>query len=160
MNILPSRKRQQSFESMGWPLTLFRGEVDRLFDQFFGGASPRSAESSTAFSSWYPSLDVAESDTEVTLKVEVPGLNPKDVELSLSGNMLTVQGEKREESEEKEKDYYVSERRFGSFRRTIELPDTIDPESINAEQRDGILTVRLKKTKGGSKKRIPVTTAK
>jgi HSP20 family protein len=80
----------------------------------------------------------------------------KDVDVSISGNTLTISGEKEESSKEEGKDYFVTERRYGSFRRSIELPEGIDPERITAHQDNGVLTVKIARLKTATPKHIPV----
>jgi HSP20 family protein len=131
--------------------------MDRLFDQFFGGPGPARATGFSPLRGFAPSLDVSETDTEITVRAEVPGIDPKDLEVSVSGNVLTLAGEKKESTERKGENYYQAERRFGSFRRTIQLPTEVNCEKISAEHRNGILMIRLPKVASAAPKRIPVT---
>ena len=127
------------------PLSAFRQEMDKLVENFFGGFDfhPFGRRSVT----FMPQVDVADTDKEIKVSVELPGLDDKDVEVSLTRETLTIKGEKREEKEEKGKDYYRSERSFGSFTRTIPLPFEIDAEKAAASFKKGVLTVNLPKTK-------------
>ena len=127
------------------PLSAFRQEMDKLVENFFGGFDfhPFGRRSVT----FMPQVDVADTDKEIKVSVELPGLDDKDVEVSLTKETLTIKGEKREEKEEKGKDYYRSERSFGSFTRTIPLPFEIDAEKAAASFKKGVLTVNLPKTK-------------
>jgi HSP20 family protein len=119
--------------------------MDKLVENFFGGFDFRSfGRRSVTF---MPQVDVADADKEIKVSVELPGLDGKDVEVSLTKETLTIKGEKREEKEEKGKDYYRSERSFGSFTRTIPLPFEIDAEKAEASFKKGVLTVSLPKTK-------------
>jgi HSP20 family protein len=93
-----------------------------------------------------PDVDVTESDTEIRVSAELPGMEEKDIEVEMSGNRLTIRGEKTEEREQKEKDYHVSERRYGSFRRMLTLPDSVDAAKVAAEMKNGVLSVVLPKT--------------
>ena len=106
-----------------------------------------------------PDIDVTENEKELRIAAELPGINEKDVEIELSGSQLTVRGEKKEEHEESKKDYHVSERRYGSFRRTLQVPDTVDANKIVAEMKNGVLTVVLPKTEKAKKqaRKISVT---
>jgi len=119
--------------------------MDKLVENFFGGFDfhPFGRRSVT----FMPQVDVADTDKEIKVSVELPGLDDKDVEVSLTRETLTIKGEKREEKEEKGKDYYRSERSFGSFTRTIPLPFEIDAEKAEASFKKGVLTVSLPKTK-------------
>jgi HSP20 family protein len=128
--------------------------MDRMFDHFmrsFGfPAFRRMAEpeqwSEGGFNFASPAIDFAEDDKAYHLAAELPGLSEKDVNLTVSGDLLTISGEKREESEQSEKDHHYSERRFGSFRRAIQLPQHIDRDKIDAKFKNGVLEVTLPKT--------------
>lgn len=145
----------------------FRGEMDRLFDRF-GFPSLRRMldiepawrpESSFTFS--VPAIDMSEDEKAYKISAELPGLDAKDVDVSVSGNTLVVKGEKRQEKEEKDKNYYFSERAYGSFQRAFELPASIDRDKISADVSKGVLTVTLPKTPDAQKqqKKIEVKSA-
>jgi HSP20 family protein len=151
--------------------SLLGGDIDRLFDEFARGmmVSPfyrraldwdpfRRIEKVTGL--LMPDVDVTETDTELCITAELPGMEEKDVEIELSGSQLTVRGEKKEEREETKKDYHVSERRYGSFRRTLQVPDTIDAEKISAEMKNGVLTVVLPKTEEAKSKARKISVIK
>jgi len=138
------------------PFESFRREVDRLFDDFSSGVwrSPfgrsvfdiepfRRAE--TAFGS-VPAVDVTQSDKGYEITAELPGMEDKDIEVKLANGVLTLRGEKREEKEEKNKDYYVRERSFGSFERSFQVPEDVDADKVNASFKKGVLTVMLPKS--------------
>ena len=138
------------------PFENFRREVDRLFDDFSGGMwrSPfgRSffdiepfRRSETAFSS-VPAVDVTQTDKGYEITAELPGMEDKDIEVKLANGVLTLRGEKREEKEEKNKDYYVRERSFGSFERSFQVPEDVDADKVNASFKKGVLTVMLPKS--------------
>ena len=91
-------------------------------------------------------MDVVEKDKEYEITAELPGTDEKNVEIKLSNRTLTIKGEKKEEKEEREKDYYLSERRYGSFQRSFQVPDSVDAEKIEASFAKGVLTIRLPKT--------------
>ena len=163
MGLIPWRNKQEvpvrkEQAEQGATLTQFRNEVDKLFDNFFKDPWARFPNGATggAFSSWIPSLDVNEDEKHVNVALEVPGLEPDNLDISVNGNMLTVQGEKHEEKEDKGKDYYHAERRFGTFRRTVELPNNTDTDSIQADYKDGVLRITAKKEGDTNKKRIPI----
>jgi HSP20 family protein len=136
-----------------------RRQMDRLFDSFAGGwhlpsiaapfAAPFAAPPFTAphLGGGTVSLrfDVSESDDALEVSAELPGMDEKDIEVSLENGLLTVKGEKKAESERTEKDYYVAERRYGSFRRSFRLPDTVDEDKIQAKFDKGVLRVILPK---------------
>lgn len=126
------------------PFALFRKEMDSLFDNFFRGFDLQTfAGTSGAFS---PKVDVTEDEKEIRVNAELPGMDEKDIDVSLSMNSLTISGEKREEKEEKGKGYYQMERSYGSFSRTIPLPAEIDESAVRANFKKGVLSITLPKT--------------
>ncbi|HQH29250.1 MAG TPA: Hsp20/alpha crystallin family protein [Oligoflexia bacterium] len=162
MAIIPWRNKgvSETRESNALPPAVqFRNEIDRLFERFLRNPwSALESEGLNWFSSnWMPSLDLNETGTEIRLNLEVPGVDPKNIEISISGNMLTIEGEKSEEVEDKGKGFYRSERRFGSFRRTVELPQPVEEDSISADYKNGVLTIKAKKAAGTEKKKIPIS---
>ncbi len=164
MKLVPWRKKRRSRdvnESTHAPLMHLRSEVERLFERFFGeplGAS----EDWNGFAGGVlaPPLDVAENDREITLRAELPGVDPKDLDISITGNVLTLSGRKSAQSEQRGENYYHSERRFGAFRRSVPLPTSVDPDRVDAEYARGVLTIRLHKTAEKPVRRIPVSTPK
>ncbi len=145
-------------------LSRVHSDIDRLFGRFFDepflaeGWLP--AQLGSWSGAWSPSIDVSEGEDAITVRVELPGVDPKDIDVSLSGDALTVSGEKREETEERREGYYHAERRFGSFRRTVPLPAPVDEEKIAAEYDKGVLTVRVEKSAAAAARRIPIQVAK
>jgi HSP20 family protein len=99
-----------------------------------------------------PAVDIAEKEKEYEVTAELPGLDESNVEVKFADGLLTIKGEKREEKEEKKKDYYLSERRFGSFQRSFQVPDGVDADKIEARFRNGVLTVTLPKSAEAQKK--------
>ena len=145
------------------PLATLRSEVDRLFESFlrepFGGIDWPFGGIDWPFGSergWAPTVDVAEDEKEYTVRAELPGLDPKDLEVSIGGGHLILAGEKKESTEGQGKDFHHTESRFGAFHRTIPLPDAVDPESVEAEYANGVLVVHLKKSPAAAAKRIDV----
>ncbi len=143
----------------------FRNEMDQVFDRFFGGAGlpglfgfPR-AEAALSFTA--PAVEVAETDTSWRLSAELPGLDEKDIEIAVSGDMLTLTGEKRQESEQKKGNTTFSERSYGAFARSFVLPEGVDQAKIDARFEKGVLTVTLPKTEAAKteKRVIPVKPA-
>jgi HSP20 family protein len=134
----------------------FRSEMDRVFDRFSGAfAMPslrrmfdlepaRRVESSFTFT--VPASDIAEDDKSFKITAELPGMEPSNVEVTVSGDTLVIKGEKRQEKEEKENNYYLCERSFGSFQRSFSLPAGVDRDKISSELAKGVLTVTLPKT--------------
>jgi HSP20 family protein len=153
--------------SDGWQN--LRAEMDQLFDRFSSGlgfpAFPRlmgramSPGAGTILNT--PAVDVTEDANAYKVTAELPGMSEKDVELSLSGDLLTLRGEKRDEKEEKSGNRYISERTYGSFQRSFTLPDGIDRAHISADFAKGVLTVMLPKTQEAKKeaKKIEVKAA-
>jgi HSP20 family protein len=162
---LPIRTEGQKPEpSAGeWrPLANLRREIDRLFDDFGWGVARRPA-GRTLFDVepfWRgelsfgraPAVDIAEKDKEYEITAELPGLDESNVEVKFADGLLTIKGEKREEKEEKKKDFYLSERRFGSFQRSFQVPEGVDADKIVASFKDGVLTVTLPKSPDAQKK--------
>ncbi|HPL63886.1 MAG: Hsp20/alpha crystallin family protein [Syntrophales bacterium] len=139
-----------------WPFLSFQREMNRLMDDFFSSDVAKLAEpwGRQVFS---PSLDVKETDEEIKVSAELPGLDEKDIEVTLTGDALVLKGEKKEEKEEKEGNYYRVERRFGSFRRAVTLPEGIDADKAEAKFEKGVLTINIPKTgKEPESKKIPI----
>ena len=135
------------------PFESLRQEVNRLFDDFGLGAwQPfrRSLLTEPLFRrglarATMPAVDVIESEKAFEITAELPGMDEKNIEVKVTDGSLTIKGEKQEEKEEKKKDYYLHERHFGSFERSFELPDSVDPNKIEATFKKGVLTVTLTK---------------
>ena len=131
----------------------FRSDMDRLFDRFahgFGLPSLRSIADLEppwrSFSFSAPPIDMSEDDKAYKVSAELPGLDAKDVQVSVSGDRLVLKGEKRQQQEEKNKNYYLSERTYGSFERSFELPVSVDRDKIAADFSKGVLTITMPKT--------------
>lgn len=136
-------------------------EMNRIFDDFFRGwdlASPGTAEGRFGF--FQPSIDVKHSEKEIFVKAELPGLDEKDIEVLLTDDALTIRGEKRDEKEEKGKTYYHMERSYGFFNRVIPLPADVDQKKVQAQFKNGVLSITLQKTQEekAKGKKIPIKT--
>ena len=131
------------------PESAFRNELENLFDTFFQQAEARSDD-------FVPALDVTEEKDRYVVKAELPGLTAKDVNVTVENGMLTIRGEKKQESEEKGKNFHRIERRYGSFQRVLALPTTVDAAKTEAAYKDGVLTVRLTKHEAAKPKAIEV----
>jgi HSP20 family protein len=105
---------------------------------------------------WFPSLDIAEKGEAIVVKAELPGMKADEIELSVDGNMLTVSGEKKDETKETKDNYYHVERRYGKFQRTIQLPSEVDKSKIEAKMEDGVLTVTLPRSEEAKPRKIQV----
>jgi HSP20 family protein len=158
MSLIPWRSKQrEGVPAESSPLTALRAEMDRLFDSFI--REPFGMLDWPAFMGgdrWWPAIDVAESDKEVTVRAEVPGIDPQELDVTVTGNQVVISGEKKESSEKKEKGFYHSEARYGSFRRVIPLPEGVDAEHVDASYANGVLTLKLNKTPAAAAKRIEV----
>jgi HSP20 family protein len=130
-------------------LTALQSEVNRLFSRVGnGGVAERQ--------SWTPSIDVIETDDAIKLQAELAGMDPADISIEVQDNVLTVSGERRFEEEVKEDKYYRIERRYGSFSRSIALPQTIDENNIKATYDTGVLEVSVPKAEVARPKKIAV----
>lgn len=147
------------------PFNSLRREIDRLFEEALPGGRRLPLRQSAfdfgnTMADWavYPAFDLTEKEKEYEITAELPGVDEKNVEIKLNNNVLTIRGEKSETKEEKEKDYFLSERRFGSFKRSFQVPNGIDADKIEATVAKGLLTVHLPKAANGkqSEKRIEV----
>ena len=123
-------------------------------DRFFEGSMTTQQGERGIFGRGVP-LDVIENDDEYLVKASLPGIKPEDLDITYQGNTLTIQGETKEEESREESRYHIQERRYGRFSRTITLPD-INPEQIEANYTDGVLTLHLPKSEEGKPKRIQV----
>jgi len=157
MALVPWKSKQRESEGTeGSPLAALRTEMDRLFETFV--REPFSAVDWPWGSRgrWWPAVDIAETADEVTVRAEVPGLDPKDLDVSITGSQLVLSGEKKESTEESGKNFYHTESRFGTFRREIPLPEGIDTQNVDAQYANGVLTLRLKRSPAVAPKRIEV----
>lgn len=158
-NLVPTEKKSVPAKREGYnPFSLLRQEMNTLFDNFFRGFEIEPFKG--RFGAFSPSIDVKESDKQISVTAELPGMDDKDIDISLTRDSLSIKGQKKEEKEDKGKDYYRMERSYGSFSRTIPLPSEIDMDKVKAEFKKGILTVTLPKTEKAIKetKKIPVKT--
>jgi len=161
MQLMPWKKKDNAMVRQGEgpsSLDLFRSEMNRLMDRFF--EKPWSffdADSLPSVSGWAPSFDVSDGEKEVTVRAEIPGVDPKDVEVTVSGNLLNISGEKKDSRQEKGKNVWRSECSYGSFRRSVELPEGVDADKVTAEHANGILTVKVAKSKAAAARRISVS---
>jgi HSP20 family protein len=132
-------------------------QVDRIFgDSLFPSIWSRIPESKA----WFPDLDVFEKDGKFVIKAEIPGMEEKDIDVSIDGDVLTIKGEKKIEQEVKEEDYYRSERSYGSFSRSIPLLSSIDKEKVEADYHNGVLEVTLPKIAAARPKKVKVAAGK
>jgi len=136
-------------------LNRIRNEIERIFEDPFGLTAP----STSFFEGWEPSVDVYEDKDKITVKAELPGMKKEDITVALDGDTLTISGERKHEEEHKDKETYRSERYFGRFQRSITLSQQVDPRKIQANYKDGVLTVTLPKSEEAKPKQIEVKTS-
>ncbi len=143
-NLVPSAKEPTQEGKAEHPVDLFRDEMNRLFDSFFRGfdVEPFGGRGAT----FSPKVDVVETEKQFAVTAELPGIDEKNIDVSIGRDSVTIKGEKKIEKEDKGKDYYRMERSYGSFSRTIPLPVEIETEKVDAEFKKGVLTVTLPKS--------------
>jgi HSP20 family protein len=130
-------------------------EVGRLFNGLFADTDGNG----NFVASWSPRADVSESSEAYIIKAELPGVNKNDVKITLRENVLTIKGEKKQEKEEKDKNFHRIERSYGSFQRSFSLPSGVNSDKIGAAYKDGVLTITLPKAEGAKPKEIEVKAA-
>lgn len=140
-----------------------RKDVEKFFESFFD--EPFSFESLRRLPSYKkmkefmtasPAVDMYDNDKEIVVKAEVPGMDRKDINISVTDNTLTIKGEIKKEDEVKEEDYYYAERSYGGFKRMLELPEKVDDSKIKAKIKDGILEIHLPKSPEAKAKEIKI----
>jgi len=129
-------------------------EINRMFERFFRGGVLE--DSDFLPTTWMPAVDLVEKDDEYVAKVELPGVHKDDVKITLQDNILTIRGEKKEEKESKDANYHRLERCYGSFQRSFTLPTSVRQDKVEAEYRDGVLTITLPKAEEAKRKQIEV----
>jgi HSP20 family protein len=133
--------------------------LTRLMDEAFG-APFLGPNGEAVGSAWTPSVDVREDRDHLTITMDIPGVRPEDVKINLENQVLTVSGEKQQQSEQKDERWHRWERSYGRFERTFTLPSTVDADRIEATTDNGVLTIRLPKTEKARPKEIPVRTSR
>ena len=129
---------------------------DRMNRLFRDSVSPETQDQTLATSAFAPPVDVYEDEHNITLKIEVPGIDEKDIDVRIENNTLTVHGERKFEKEEKEENFRRVERQYGSFTRSFTLPSTVDPEKVSAAYDKGILKISLAKKAEAKPKQIKI----
>ena len=135
-------------------LTSLRTEMDRIFDRFWEATA--GLPELPSIGAWSPALDMTEDKDAVVVKAEVPGIDPKEITLSLQDQVLTIKGEKKHEKEEKDERSYRVERSWGAFSRSIRLPASVDGSKVTAAFKNGVLTVTLPKAPEAKGTTIPI----
>lgn len=141
------------------PFTNLQREIDRVFDQFHRQDAWPFPVSGPGNGKLVPRINVSETETEIEVTAELPGVEDKEIDVSLTDDLLTIRGEKKTESEKQEKDYRLVERSYGAFERAMRLPCEVEADKIDATFKNGILTVKLPKSQAakGKTQRISVT---
>jgi len=151
MRLIPYIRRSE-VPARIWPNT------SSIFDEFFNDI-PGFASVSRTGERWLPAVDILEKEGNLILRAEVPGINEKDIELKLEGNVLTLKGEKKVEHEEENNNYHRMESSYGAFSRAFTLPDTVDRDHIKADYKNGILTITIPQKPEVRPREIPVSTS-
>jgi HSP20 family protein len=131
--------------------------MNRIFRESFG---PEGSDEALTTGNFAPPVDVYEDEHNITLKIEVPGIDEQDINVTIENNTLTVRGERRFEKDEKEENFHRVERMYGSFTRSFTLPNTVDPEQVSAHYEKGVLKIRLSKKAEAKPKLIKVNVEK
>jgi HSP20 family protein len=131
--------------------------LNRLLDEAFTGWPFAAEQGDVITSAWFAATDVSESPDHLRITMELPGVRPEDVKISLENNILTIRGEKRQEVEANNERVHRYERSYGFFERTFALPNTVDPEKINANYENGVLTITIPKAERAKPREIPVS---
>jgi len=157
-SLIPVGRERSAFAQ---PFVSLQREIDRLFEDFTrgfpslaGGAGGKGGSNMLMHST-----DVTETDKEIEITAELPGLEEKDVQVNFADGVLTIRGEKKAEKEEKDKNYRLVERSYGSFERSIALPEGVKPEDVKATIAKGVLTVKVPKPAPAQSKKIEVKSA-
>jgi HSP20 family protein len=135
------------------PLSRLTGEVGDLFERFFGSLPLVGTQG------WFPTLDISERDDALVVRAEMPGMKPEDFDISVQGATLTIRGEKREFHKDEKENAYHTERRYGEFRRDVTLGTEVEPEKVQAEYHEGVLTITLPKIKSIRPRKVHVKAA-
>lgn len=160
MSLIPFRtKRSAGMEPGLATLSDFRTEMNRLFEGFF--SRPLAAPSwfdTIEPGQWLPAVDLAETENSIRVRAELPGIDPKDVDVSVSEDRLVIAGEKKSAKEETGNGWTHRESSYGSFTRSIPLPESVDPAKVTARYDKGVLTVELAKSPASTARKVPVLT--
>jgi HSP20 family protein len=162
MSLIPFRTKRTSGMEPGNLASLsdFRNEMNRLFEGFFSRPLPMPAWFETVEpGQWVPAIDLAENDTQIHVRAELPGIDPQDVDVSVSEDRLVISGEKRSAAESGGPGWSHRESHYGAFSRAIPLPETVDPSQVTARYDKGVLTVELTKCATSASRKVPVLTA-
>jgi HSP20 family protein len=137
-------------------LNVLQDRMNRLFDDAGGRGRAWRSDEPSATTSWSPAVDIFETEGDIVVKAELPGMDRKDIVLNLENNVLTLKGERRFEKETKEENYHRIERSYGGFSRSFSIPATVDEERIRADYKDGVLRILLPKKEQAKPKQIRI----
>lgn len=151
-DLVPWRRRDLEPASEWSAVDLWR-EMDNLFDRFLGDMRWPDNFSTRQF---VPALDVSETDDEFVVNAELPGIDPKEVDINLTGNLLTIKGEKKSEKEERGDGFHRMERSYGSFSRSLQLPCEVQEDKIEAHYKNGVLDLRLPKVESAKRRSVKI----
>lgn len=138
-------------------LATIQTEMNRLFSTFFDSPTPPANGNGAALRRWIPAMDLVETGEDFVLRADLPGLTEDDVNIELEDNVLTVSGERKSEHEERKEGYYRVERSFGSFSRSLTLPEGIDPDGVKASFEHGVLEVRIPKPEQRKPRKVTIS---
>lgn len=152
-SLIPVNREKAVTRDLWPPFGSLQREIDRVFDDFTRGFKTMGTPELV------PNMDVVETDKDIEITAELPGLEEKDIQINVADNLLTIRGEKKVEKEQSEKDYRLVERSYGSFSRTLELPSGIDPDAIKATIAKGVLKVTVPKPAPAQTRKIDIKAA-
>ena len=160
-NIKENEKREVAPWRPFSELARVERDMERMFEDFwtrpwFGLGWPRRFRALEDVGTRTPAIEIYEEKDDVVVKAELPGMKREDLELNISDNLLTIKGEKKKEEEVKEKGYYYSERSYGGFTRTVEIPKDVQTDKVRASFKDGVLEIRIPKTEEAKRKEVKI----
>ncbi|MGM0545198.1 MAG: Hsp20/alpha crystallin family protein [Bacteroidota bacterium] len=148
-------KQPTKYQPTAAPVNNLRREMDRIFNELIP-FSWRFDDSEVAMRTWTPTTDMFETDGEYIVEVELPGLTKKDIQINCQDNVLTIEGERKQEKEEEHPEYLRSERSYGTFKRSIILPTSILEDKVKATFKEGVLKVTVPKAEKSKRKSVPI----
>jgi HSP20 family protein len=143
-----------------WPSKSFSSEINKVFDNVLRDPLGSLTEALDKELAWSPALDISETDEHVQVRLEVPGIDPEQIDISIDGNDLVITGEKKETMQKSEKGFFHKESRYGKFSRKVMLPEGIDGEKVNADYSNGVLAITLPKIPVAAPRKISVNAKK
>ena len=152
LDLIPWRKKRE--------VPKLKDDIDELFDKFMRSFSSSLPEIFGVEGEIWPSVDVLEDKKNIIVKAEIPGMDPSDFDISISDNILTIKGEKKQEKEEKDKNFYMMERQYGTFTRSITLPVEVNEEKVDASYKDGVLKIVIPKVETKKAKTVKIKAKK